>query len=230
MDALPSELVARIAYFLPCTADLKSVRLVNKRLAGIASRPLFAALRFSGRRQDEPPVWNFGPTREHELPPGRVGRTGTVEFSKIPKVVDEIIDSSVVCHTKNFIFDPAYYRQKFWRDYLMQLENEMHEPVDDVEFDPTGESDWEAAVERVLERRRTRPDREINVINAAQATWNKKIAEQKQSEEAVAVALTRLFRVMTPLERINIKPWEFNGTLLFPGLETCMYDLAPRNE
>ncbi|KAI1362729.1 hypothetical protein F5Y08DRAFT_311280 [Xylaria arbuscula] len=227
MDSLPSELLARIAFFLPCTTDLRTLRLVNKRLAAETSRPLFELLRFSGRRQDEPPVWNFGPTEERELPTGHVGRIRTVEFSKIPKVVDEIIDSPVVCHTKTLVFDPAYYREKFWRDYLMQLENQMHEPVDEVEveFDPGDETDgtdWEAAIERVLQRRRTRPARETKIINAAQVTWNSKIADQKQNEEAIAAALTRLFRVMEPLERIDIRAWEFNGTLLFPGLETCI--------
>ncbi|KAI1348440.1 hypothetical protein F5Y01DRAFT_212743 [Xylaria sp. FL0043] len=225
MDSLPPELLAKIASSLPSTADLVRMRLVNKRFAAIALRPLFELLRFSGRRQDEIPPCNFGPTFEPALPDGHVGRTRTVEFGKLPEVVDELIDSSLARYAKTLIFDPAYYREKFWQDYLMQLENEMHEPVDDVEFgadDGTDEAAWEAAIERVLEHRRTRPEREAEVVSAARATWDKKIAEQKENEEAVATALTRLFSVMAALERVEIRPWVFDGCLLFPGLENCV--------
>ncbi|KAI0431108.1 hypothetical protein F5Y09DRAFT_305957 [Xylaria sp. FL1042] len=225
MDSLPPELLAKIASFLPNTADLKRMRLVNKRFAAIALRPLFELLRFSGRRQDETPPWNFGPTFEPELPEGHVGRTRTVEFGKLPEVVDELIDSSLARYTKTLVFDPAYYREKFWQDYLMQLENEMHEPVDDVDFGPddgSDEEDWEAAIDRVLEHRRARPEREAEVISTARATWDEKIAEQKENEVAVAAALTRLFGVTAALEQIEIKPWVFDGHLLFPGLESCV--------
>ncbi|KAI0503026.1 hypothetical protein F5B22DRAFT_630845 [Xylaria bambusicola] len=223
MDSLPSELLSRIAYFLPCTPDLISLRLVNKRFAAIASRPLFEMLRFSGRRQDEPAIMNFGPN-EPVLDPGRVGRTKTVDFSNLAEAVDEVIDGSLACHTKTFVFDPAYYRQKFWQDYLMQVENEEHEPVDEADFDLDGyedEADMEAAIERALEWRRARPDREKDVLESAQAMWDKKIAEQEQNKEAVEAALARLFRVMTCLEKIVIKPWEFDGTFIFPDLESC---------
>ncbi|TGJ84376.1 hypothetical protein E0Z10_g4386 [Xylaria hypoxylon] len=225
MDSLPPELLSRIASFLPSTADLISMRLVNRQYAAIAFRPLFGLLRFSGRRQDEAPPWNFGPAPEAALPRGHVGRTRTVEFGKLPEVVDEILGSSLARYTKTFIFEPAYYRERFWQDYLIQLENEMHEPVDEVEFGPDDDSDgddWEAAIERVLEHRRTRPEREANIIDAAQTTWNEKIAEQKLNEEAVAVALTRLFQAMKFLKKIEIRPWEFDGRLLFPGLESCV--------
>ncbi|KAI0975356.1 hypothetical protein F4678DRAFT_420081, partial [Xylaria arbuscula] len=224
MDSLPPELLARIASFLPGTADMKRMRLVNKRYAAIAVRPLFELLRFSGRQQDETPPWNFGPTAEPILPDGHLGRTRTVEFAKLPEVVDEIVDLSLARYTKTLVFDPAYYREKFWQDYLMQLENEMHEPVDEVEIgdDSDGSTeDWEAAIDRVLEHRRTRPEREAETISTAQAIWDKKIAEQKENEEAIIAALTRLFGVMTRLEKIEIKPWVFDGRLLFPGLESC---------
>ncbi|KAI0422741.1 hypothetical protein F5X98DRAFT_325068 [Xylaria grammica] len=221
MDSLPPELLAKIASFLPSSADLISMRFVNKQYAAIASRPLFELLRFSGRRQDQTPPWNFGPTQEAALPEGHVGRSRTVEFGKLPEVVDEILASSLARYTKTFIFDPAYYRERFWQDYLMQLETEMHEPVDEVGLGPDGD-DWEAAIERVLEHRRTRPEREAETINAAQTMWNERIAEQKQNEEAILVALARLFRAMAGLERIEVKPWVFDGRLLFPGLESCI--------
>ncbi|KAJ8114965.1 hypothetical protein ONZ43_g4779 [Nemania bipapillata] len=201
------------------------MRLVNKQYAAIAFRPLFEVLRFSGRRQDQVPPWNFGPTPERELPAGRHGRTRTVEFGKLVEVVDEILDKSIARYTRTFVFDPAYYREGFWRDYLMQLENLMHEPVDEVEFesdDGSGEEGWTAAIERTLERRRTRPERERDTINAAQALWDEKIAEQKQNEEAVVAALARLFRAMPSLAEIEIKPWVFDGCLLFPSLESCI--------
>ncbi|KAI0538934.1 hypothetical protein GGR58DRAFT_500719 [Xylaria digitata] len=225
MDTLPPELLARIAFFLPSTADLISMRLVSRKYAAVVFRPLFELLRFSGRRQDQTPPWNYGPTTEAALPEGHVGRTRTVEFGKLPEVVDEILGNSLARYTKTFIFDPAYYRERFWQDYLMQLENEMHEPVDEVEFGPDDDSDGdslEAAIERVLEHRRTRPEREAHIINAAQAVWAEKIIEQKQTEKHVADALARLFRTMTALERVEIKPWVFDGSILYPGLESCV--------
>ncbi|KAH8157131.1 hypothetical protein CIB48_g11114 [Xylaria polymorpha] len=224
MDSLPPELLARVVSFLPCTTDLISMRLVNRVNAAIAFRPLFELLRFSGRRQDQTPPWNFGPSIERELSKGQVGRTRTIEFGKLPEVVDEILGSSLARYTKTFVFDPAYYRERFWQDYLLQLENEMYEPVDEVEFgsDDDLDGDWDDAIERVLHHRRTRPEREAETINAAQATWNEKIEEQKQNEEAVVVALTKLFQSMAGLEKIEIKPWVFNGCLFYPGLESCI--------
>lgn len=231
MDSLPPELLARVVSFLPCTTDLISMRLVNRVNAAIAFRPLFELLRFSGRRQDQTPPWNFGPSIERELSKGQVGRTRTIEFGKLPEVVDEILGSSLARYTKTFVFDPAYYRERFWQDYLLQLENEMYEPVDEVEFgsDDDLDGDWDDAIERVLHHRRTRPEREAETINAAQATWNEKIEEQKQNEEAVVVALTKLFQSMAGLEKIEIKPWVFNGCLFYPGLESCMYELAAKD-
>ncbi|KAJ8129205.1 hypothetical protein O1611_g4429 [Lasiodiplodia mahajangana] len=105
------------------------------------------------------------------------------------------------------------------------LENEMHEPVDEVEFGPEDDLDeegWGAAIDRVLEHRRTRPEREASEIHAAQTLWNEKIVEQKENEEAIVTALTRLFRAMIALEKIEIKPWVFDGRLFFPGLECCI--------
>ncbi|KAI0456293.1 hypothetical protein F5B21DRAFT_502486 [Xylaria acuta] len=223
MDSLPPELLGRIASFLP-TTDLLSMRLVNKQYAAVAFRPLFELLRFSGRRQDQPPPWNFGSTIERELSEGQVGRTRTVEFGRLPEAVYEILGSSLARYTKTFVFDPAYYRELFWQDYLMQLQNEMYEPVDEVEFGSEDDldRDWDAAIERVLEHRRTRPLREAETIQVAQDTWKKKRFEQMQNEEAVVIALTRLFRAMAVLEKIEIKPWVFDGRLRFPGLESCI--------
>ncbi|KAI0099220.1 hypothetical protein GGR51DRAFT_398195 [Nemania sp. FL0031] len=224
MDSLPPELLVKIASYLPSTADLISLRLVNRQYAAIAFRPLFEFLRFSGQRQDQIPQWNFGPTSEHPPSAGH-GRTRTVEFGRIFEVVDEILDSSIARYTKTFVFDPAYYREGFWRDYLMLVENEMHEPVDEVEFgldDGRGPDDWEAAIERVLEHRRTRQQREAGTVQAALTLWNEKAAEQKRNEEAIVSALTRLFRGMLALEKIEVKPWVFDGRLLFPDLESCI--------
>ncbi|KAI8955586.1 hypothetical protein F4801DRAFT_528304 [Xylaria longipes] len=226
MDSLAPELQARIVSFLPYTADILSMRLVSRYYAAIAFRPLFELLRFSGRRQDQTPPWNFGSPIERELSEGQVGRTRTVEFGKLPEVVDEILDSSLARYAKIFAFDPAYYREKFWQDYLMQLENEMNEPIDEADLDwdeddSDVEANTDAAIEREFERRRTRPDREAETINAARTTWNEKIVEQKQNEEAIVIALTKLFQVMAALEKVEIKPWVFDGRLLFPGLKSC---------
>ncbi|KAI1751819.1 hypothetical protein F4782DRAFT_503250 [Xylaria castorea] len=219
MDSLPPELLARIASFL-CTTDLISLRLVNKQYAAIAFRPLFELLRFSGRRQDQTPPWNFGSTIERELSEGQVGRTRTVEYGKVPEVVGEILDSSLARYTKTFVFDPAYYRKWFWDDYYMRLRHEMYEPVEE-DSDHFLDGDWDAAIQRVLEHRRARPLRESNAVKAAQHTWHTKRVEQMENEQAVSIALTRLFRVMAVLEKIEIKPWVFDGRLLFPGLESC---------
>ncbi|KAI0857022.1 hypothetical protein F4860DRAFT_491160 [Xylaria cubensis] len=225
MDSLPPELLARIASFL-CAADLISMRLVNKQYAAIAFRPLFEVLRFSGRRQDQTPPWNFGPSIERELSEGRVGRTRTVEYAKLPEVVDEIVGNSLARYTKTFIFDPAYYRDLFWHDYHMQLQNEMYEPVEETELDEIdgddSEEHWDAAIERVLEYRRARPLREVDAFTAAQAFWQTRRMEQIESKQAVTVALIKLFQTMNALEEIVIKPWVFDGRLLFPGLESCI--------
>ncbi|GAP92156.1 hypothetical protein SAMD00023353_7700250 [Rosellinia necatrix] len=224
MDSLPPELLARIAAFLPATADLRALRLVNRQYAAVASRPLFGLLRFSGQRQDQPPPWNFGPVQERAVPPGVPGRTRTVEFAGIPAAVDEVLGRAPARRARTFVFDPAYYREGFWPDYLMQLENEMHEPVDEVQFDSDDpdEDDWEAAINRVLEHRRARPEREAAVVGAAQATWNEKAAEQRLNEDAVVEALARLFRAMTTLDEIDVRPWSFDGCRLYPELETCI--------
>ncbi|KAI1177331.1 hypothetical protein F4777DRAFT_212798 [Nemania sp. FL0916] len=225
MDTLPTELLAKVVSFLPCTTDLKSIRLVNRRYAAIACRPLFELLRFSGSRQDETPPWNFGPGTQHPLYEGQTGRTRTVEFGKLPEVVDEIVGSSLGRYTKTFVFDPAYYRDGFWRDYLMQVENEMHEPVDEVVFDTgddTNVDSWEAAIERVLEHRRTRPARETDTITTAQIFWNEKMIEQKLNEEAIFAALTKLFRNMVTVEEVKVRAWSFDGRRLFPELESCI--------
>ncbi|KAI3324818.1 hypothetical protein HD806DRAFT_56312 [Xylariaceae sp. AK1471] len=211
MDSLPAELQFKVAGFL-CLTDLRSLRLVSKRYAAIAARPLFELLRFSGRRQDEPLLWNFGPTSEHELPQGCLGRTRTVEFGKIPEAVDEILGNSLAQYTKTLVFDPAYYRRGFWRDYLMHLENEMHEPVlEDA-------SDSEVA--RILEERRTRPEREAPITDAAQIVWNQKAAQQQQNEGIVVAALAKLFRATNPLEKVYVKSWEFYR---YAGLQCNSY-------
>ncbi|KAI0877218.1 hypothetical protein GGS24DRAFT_161356 [Hypoxylon argillaceum] len=225
MDSLPPELLAKIASFLPCTHDLISLRLVNKQYAAIASRPLFEVLRFSGLRQDQVPPWNFGPSPEPSLPAGHHKRTRTVEFGKLAEVVDEIVAKSIARSTKTFVFDPAYYREGFLRDYFLHRENEMNEPIDEVDYMPDSDSDgegWNSALECALDYRQARPEREADTVEVVRALWAEKTAEQKQNEEAIVAALEKLFRLMTVLEEIEIKPWVFDGRLLFPGLESCI--------
>lgn len=100
MDLLPPELHAKIAGFL-YPSDLRSLRLVSKRHADVAVRPLFELLRFSGEPQED----------DRDTDSYRPVRTRTVEFVTIPKVVDEILDYSIAQYTKTFVFDPAYYRR-----------------------------------------------------------------------------------------------------------------------
>ncbi|KAI8629658.1 hypothetical protein F5Y19DRAFT_73100 [Xylariaceae sp. FL1651] len=217
MNSLPPELQAKVAAFL-CPTDLRSLRLASRQLAAIAARPLFEVLRFSGRRQGEFLPWNSGPTLEYYLPDGHLGRTRVVELGRLQDAIEEILSSSIAQYTKKFVFDPASYRRGFWRDYRMLLINQMHEPVDEIAYDVDDPDGYEAAVERVLEHRRTRLEREAAVIEAAEAIWDDKAAEQEKNAGSIVAALIKLFQVMKTLERIDIRPWEFDG---YPGLESC---------
>jgi len=89
----------------------------------------------------------------------------------------------------------------------------MHEPVDeyDIDMEDWDEEDFEAAIERVLEQRRTRPDREAEAVEATRLIWRQKAEEQRQEEEKVVAALVKLFGGMTALRSIIVKPWEFSN-------------------
>lgn len=241
MDSLPVELVAKITSVIPDIPDLISLRLVSKRYAAIASRPLFEMLRLSGSRQDQPPIMAApDPMVEYSLPSGRVGRTKTVEFSKLPEAVDELLACQFMPYIKTLVFDPAYYRETFWQHYREYIEELMDEPVDeaDIDWDEEDEIDAElydngeemtmncdAAMERAFERRQTRPQREAPIIDAAEAIWIKEFVTQKENEEAVIAALCKLFESMTSLNNIQIMPWLFDGSILFPGLQWFQYEV-----
>jgi hypothetical protein len=73
------------------------------------------------------------------------------------------------------------------------------------------DEDYYDALERVEEKRRTRRDREAEAVEATRLIWRQKAKEQRQKEEEVVAALTRLFQGMTALESIIVKPWEFSN-------------------
>ncbi|KAI0410016.1 hypothetical protein F4802DRAFT_592897 [Xylaria palmicola] len=222
MDTLPPELLARIVFFLPIP-DLTSMRLVNRQFADIAIRPLFEVLRFSGQKQEAGPSspWAFKTT-------GRPGRTRTVEFVTVPEVVDEILGLSLARYAKTFIFDPAYCRERFWRDYLEHIENEMDEQLNEVNFEQNHypNEDWDDFVGRTQALQWRRLQREAYLVEAAKTKWNETIAEQERKEEAVLAALARLFRAMPALDEIEVKPWVFDIRQRFPYLESRISDMV----
>jgi hypothetical protein len=65
-----------------------------------------------------------------------------------------------------------------------------------------------AGIRRIAEVRRTRPERERNLIEAAEEIWAIKIAEQREKAVANKAALTRLFAHMPNLRRIEVCEWK----------------------
>ncbi|KAH9906457.1 hypothetical protein F4778DRAFT_726087 [Xylariomycetidae sp. FL2044] len=193
MNVLPPELQQKVAVYLR-PADIKSLRLVNKHFAAIGLRPLFGVLRFSGNDECKK----------------------TTEFGRIHEAVDEILSSSFAQNVKKLIFDPAYYREGFWQDYLAYIEAQLNETPDepylsDDASDDVSEDDWEAMMERVTQRRLTRANREASSIEAAEAFWAQKISEQDKNRGAITNALVALFRTTQGLDIIEIRPWEFRN-------------------
>ncbi|KAI1320053.1 hypothetical protein F5Y16DRAFT_92313 [Xylariaceae sp. FL0255] len=264
LSSLPLELKSRIASFL-YPDDLVCRRFVNHDWAVVTSRPLFEILRFSGRPQDESIAWNFGPNAEHIVTPSKFGRTDyagrkkTADFSQLSETIKEIMELGLHGYTKTFVFDPAYYRDGFWQDYRMLLENEMHEPPDEADLDynvierehnlgiyafidnesrdedddsgsnlsnfsvttPDDDDDvdvYELAMERLIQRREQRPEREAAAIEAAEALWAEKMATQTANEDEIVVALASMFEGMNCLDKIQVRPWEFST---WPGTESC---------
>ncbi|KAI3335397.1 hypothetical protein F4824DRAFT_155985 [Ustulina deusta] len=174
----------------------------------------------------------------------RACRMKTVEFGRLSDTVKEVISLALHRYTRTFVFDPAYYRNGFWDDYRLMLEAAMDEPLDEADLDDNdidqieyeyrvgawAESEYESdsskssvdilglALERERVRRVLRLDLEAGAINEAIAHWHKKMEEQTTNEAEILTALAKLFRGMSCLEKIQVRPWEFSK---WPGLRSC---------
>jgi hypothetical protein len=102
----------------------------------------------------------------------------------------------------------------FWLNYRQWLENEV-EVDDEVDFHKMNEeeefeSDDEygyVGIRRIAEKRRTRPERERNLIESAEKIWVAKVEEQRMKAKINQAALTRLFENMRNLRGIEINEW-----------------------
>ncbi|KAI1340715.1 hypothetical protein F5Y15DRAFT_49442 [Xylariaceae sp. FL0016] len=214
MESLSLELVANVAESLPCPNDLMSLRLVSRRYADIAAPFLFKTLRLAGPQQDDH-VYTDGRTNGSRY----LGWKKPVEFGCLHTAIDEILGVSIARHVQTITFDPAYYREGFWEDYLVYVQEQLEEPIDeaDLDYDSDGsdasDDDYERAMRRAQEERQTRLERELPAINEARAIWDTKMAQQAVNEKSVVEALTKLFESMCVLEKIEIMPWEFHAIM-----------------
>ncbi|KAH6718669.1 hypothetical protein BKA61DRAFT_731260 [Leptodontidium sp. MPI-SDFR-AT-0119] len=181
LSSLPVELHRRIAESV-CHTDLKALRLVNKQFAAVAAWPLFKTLHFSG-------------------PASLRTALGLARYAK------------------TLHFNPAYYREGFWQEYRAYLESQIDEPVYEVDWEDEGFEDsdeaedfnarYERALERIQERRNSRPAREASLIEEGERFFRRKMEEQVSNAGRIPSALKSLFEAMTALEKVEIEPWEF---------------------
>ncbi|KAI1264983.1 hypothetical protein F5Y18DRAFT_389068 [Xylariaceae sp. FL1019] len=215
MESLSTELCDEVASYLS-TTDLRALRLVNRQFSAVATRPLFAVLRFGSHRQDKF-YFNWGPYWEHQGYPGRIR---TVEFGSVPEAVVDIMASSLEQHAKAFIFDPAYYRKDFWRDYRAWIKATVQnywdeEHVSDEDFMSETEEDPPRSVQR--QQWRTRIAREAPAVKRAHTVWGVKSLHQEASMDDIIDALTKMFKEMNCLYSLDVRSPMFRG---YPGLDS----------
>jgi hypothetical protein len=78
---------------------------------------------------------------------------------------------------------------------------------DEEDFEDDEEFGY-AGIRRIAEERRARPEKERNLIEAAEEIWTVKVAQQREKAEANKAALTRLFAHMPNLRRVDICEWK----------------------
>jgi hypothetical protein len=222
LNSLPVELYRRIAESV-CYADLQALRLVNKQFAAVTAWLLFKTLHFSG------------PASLRSLPSDDDNpQRNNVEYGRLYETIEAAL--TLARYAKTLHFNPAYYREGmytftewdivtyiritgFWQDYRAYLESQIDEPVDeaDLEDEDSEDSDeaedfetrYERAVERIQERRNSRPAREASLIEQGERFFRRKIEEQVSNAGRISSALKSLFEAMTVLEKVEIEPWEF---------------------
>lgn len=105
----------------------------------------------------------------------------------------------------------------------MWLINETERPISEVDWDPDdSDEEYEAAEQRLIEERISRPDREEPLILVAEQSWNEKIAEQNANATSIGNCLVTLFKNMHMLCSIEIGQWTFNS---YDGIEVSRYSL-----
>lgn len=86
-------------------------------------------------------------------------------------------------------------------------------PASSVGYDSDLDEDYEHAERRFIEERLSR-------IEAAERSWNQKIATQNASANSVANSLVTLFKNMPRLRSIEISQWKFAS---YDGFEVVRY-------
>jgi hypothetical protein len=77
---------------------------------------------------------------------------------------------------------------------------------DEEDFEDDEEFGY-AGVRRIVEDRRSRPERERGLIEAAEETWRLKVSEQHEKVDGNKRALARLFANMPNLIHVEICDW-----------------------
>ncbi|CAH0044722.1 unnamed protein product [Clonostachys solani] len=224
MERMPIELFRNVLHELD-PSSLKNVRLASKRCAELATPILFSVIKIFGPGQN---LCLFIGTQHY---PKR-----SVEFGKLHEAIDEILP--IARGATQLVFAPSFYRQGFWDDYRRYLNQQIEEPVDELDMDyfedgdedededesegETEEDRWEARVQAVIARRAARPDVERDLIRVAEEHWSLRRQEQEANSERVEASLIELIS-RTNLKEIEIQEWEFDG---FGGLDFFSYEIG----
>jgi hypothetical protein len=83
------------------------------------------------------------------------------------------------------------------------------EELDDL-ADGFDEEWYEMRIDRIMKRRETRLEREAELIERGEEIWKERIGAQYAAEDAGKAAMTRLFREMTNLRRIEVGTWSLD--------------------
>lgn len=112
----------------------------------------------------------------------------------------------------------------FLQGYRAYIESQVGEPVDEVDLDYDREysdvidycEEYESAMERIQEKRNSRPAREASLIEEGERFFRRKMEEQDSNAGRISSALKSLFEAMPALEKVEIEPWEIRN---FKGLK-----------
>ncbi|CAG9983337.1 unnamed protein product [Clonostachys byssicola] len=210
MERMPVELLRNVLQELG-PSSLKNVRLVSKRCAELATPILFSVIKLVGK----------GHISNRIADPRRLPKR-SVEFGKLHEAIAEVLP--LARNAAGLVFAPAVYREGFWDDYRTYLNQQIDEPVEEVEMDYSEDGDedggddggedeedrYEARIQRVIARRAARPEVERDQIQETEEHWNLKRQEQEANSEKVEASLLELISC-TNLKELEIQAWEFAG-------------------
>ncbi|KAF2032425.1 hypothetical protein EK21DRAFT_110097 [Setomelanomma holmii] len=206
MADLPKEIYLEIFSHLP-QRPLRVVSQTCRTFANLAKSLMFETLVFHGDAQK-----GSYHVEDGALNVWYPGRSKTVELASLSTSIDEVIALDIARYTRCLKFGPRIYVEGFWHRYRQWVENQIHQEIDIHNFDD--EEDFEddeefgyAGDRRIDAERRARAGQERTVVEAAERIWADKLAAQCSNADANLAALTRLFRHMPRLERIEITKW-----------------------